>query len=208
MTDVRTRLAERLANVQSHVGPQYLPDNFRDLLADLQTSEDLHRTATMQTAPLWWFVGPVAYALFGKQGHQLADVHLRQTVAVLPPPFKEDAPRAIAEITALGCEVTLRETAFTPLFVALLYGGYPWYEAYVRACRQLALFGGLATVLDIRLPDAMTPARFNVEKERIRQLLSPEIRIQMDDLSFPGLIRPIHSPEAIEVARHVSATRL
>lgn len=208
MTDVRASLAERLATVQPHVGLPYLPDNFRDHLAALQTADDVRQAAMTSASPLWWFIGPIAYALFDKEGHQLADTALRQTVAVLPPPFAVDVPHAMDEIAALGCEVTAREVEFSPRLVALLYGGYPWYEAYFRACAHCALFGRAATVLDIRLPATMTPAQFNREKERIRTLLSPEIRITIDGLPFPGLIRPIHSPEAIEVARHVRATQL
>lgn len=201
-------MLERLIVLQTLATPDYLPENIAEHLRALDSEEAVRVAATDTASALWWFVGPISFALFGKEGHQLADVDLRSTVAVLPPPFVGDENRAVQEIRALGCLVSSRQIVFTPLFVALLYGGYPWYDAYVRACDSLAVFGRNATVLDIELPDNMTAAMFNRESERIRTLLSPEICIRMEDLPFPGLIRPIHSPETIEVARHVRATRV
>lgn len=208
MDEVRASLLQRLDEVRRVVGEHYLPARYEELLRTPVTEDDLRQAAGDEASPLWWFAGPVAYGLFGRDGHQLAGQELRETVAVLPPPFLHDTPRAIAELQALGCLVVSRQITFTPLFAALLYGAYPWYPSYVHACNTLGLFGSEAMVLDIVLPPAMTPAAFNREKERIRTLLSPEISVPVPGLAFPGLVRPIHSPEAIEIARHVRASRL
>lgn len=208
MDEVRASLLQRLDEVRRVVGEPYLPARYEELLRGPVTEDDLRQAAGDEASPLWWFAGPVAYALYGRDGHQLAGQELRETIAVLPPPFVHDTPRAIAELQALDCRVASRQTVFTPLFAALLYGAYPWYASYVHACNALGLFGREAMVLDIVLPPTMTPAAFNREKERIRTLLSPEISIPVPGLAFPGLVRPIHSPEAIEIARHVRASRL
>ena len=207
-SSARHDVLQMLRALQTEVGEQYLPSNFEVELSGIHSPEDVLAVVRNPKSALWWFIGPVAYALFGKDGHILDGRNLRHTIAILPPPFVADAVKATEEISSLGCSVSMRHVQFSRLFASLLYGAYPWFDAYMKACCALSVFDKDAVVLDIELPPNLSPIMFNEHKERIRTLLSPQIEITIDGSKFPGLIRPIHTPEPIEITRHAKVSRL
>ncbi|MBC3930593.1 hypothetical protein [Undibacterium curvum] len=211
-TSSRQNLVIRLNAIQAYVGQKYLPANFEDELNLIRDFDDLVKISHDTQSLLWWFVGPISYELFKPNGERnssiLIDDHLRNTIAILPPPFVSDSVQAKREIKTLGCEVLERKICFSQLLVCLLYGAYPWFDSYYQICKELSIFNKDAVILDIELPENLSPSMLNKQKDRIRNQLSPEITMNIKGAEFPGKLRPIHIPDSLEIARHAKATRL
>jgi hypothetical protein len=117
------------------VGEDFLPLAFRELLRGLTSTEQLIAIDRDEHHPLWWSLPPILYDLFDEK---LEFDWLKQnevatrSVVVVPPPFVSVTEQLQREISALGLVSEESTRLFTKRFVGLLYGGYPWFESYVR----------------------------------------------------------------------------
>lgn len=207
---MKKTIYDMLSEVYEDVGALYLPSGYQNEVSLLQNINDIDSIANNQNSPLWWFIAPVAYNLFGKSALLRQSANYNHTVAVIPPIFKHDEALIVKELEKLGCKTSSRSIVYSRLFVGLLYGGYPWYTSFCRACDELSVFDQSAIIIDIDLPTgnkAISVEEINVQKEHIRDLLSAPKIVEFKNEEYPGLIRPFHMPEPIEVIRHVKATK-
>ena len=203
------QLIDRLHIAQKNVGLTYLPLSFESTLEKIRHKDDLLLEADNYDSSIWWFVSPIAFELFGADGLNLSGSENIETIAVISPMFLDETDKIIAEICKLGCSVNLRSTIYSQTLAGLLYGGYPWFEAFNRAANDLSIYDQKTNVLDISIINkSFNIVLLNKNKNKIRTMLSKPKIIEYYDLEYPGLIRPFHMPEPFEIERHVKATKI
>lgn len=201
-------LLRYLDAAQVAVGDDFLPLAYRELLTGLHSIDQLIAIDRDQRHPLWWFLPPVLYDLFDEKlefdwlkQHEITT----QSVVVVAPPFLSAVEQLHREVTALGLAVAEFTRSFTRRFVGLLYGGYPWFESYLRICEANALFGRDCLILRVASDTCDVPRTLEVFKKRRRNSFGQSLQLAFDDLPYPGVIRPFHAPARIETRRHMSA---
>lgn len=200
-----------LEAARSVVGDDYLPPGYRELLNNLTSTDQLVAVDRDERHPLWWFLPPVLYDLFDEKlefdwlrQHEITT----QSVVVVSPPFVSVTEQLQGEIGTLGFTVEESTRPFTKRFVGLLYGGYPWFESYLRICEAHALFGRDCRVLSVSSSSGDVPRTLEVFKKRRRNSFGQSLQLAFDDLPYPGVIRPFHCPARIETRRHMRAASL
>lgn len=204
-------LLRYLDAAQVAVGNDFLPLAYRELLTGIHSTEQLIGIDRDQRHPLWWFLPPVLYDLFDEKlefdwlkQHEITT----QSVVVVSPPFLSVAEQLRRELTDLGLTVAECTRSFTRRFVGLLYGGYPWFESYVRICEANALFDQKCLVFRLASDTCDVPRTLEIFKKRRRNSFGQSLQLAFDDLPYPGVIRPFHAPARIETRRHMRAAEI
>jgi hypothetical protein len=203
-------LFDRIVLAQRLVGEPFIPASAHHALDRVWQNNDLDLVDGDLSHPLWWLIGPVAYDLFGED-HEFDRKARRSmpknSVVVIPPYFLALKDCIQSELENLGVIVNLRQRLFTIRFVGLLYGGYPWFESYLRACDHYGQIGETCHILDVRSDSKDVVTLLNQYKMQRRGDLADCLRISCSDLPYPGLIRGFHTPSHIENIRHLRATQ-
>jgi hypothetical protein len=204
-------LVASLDLAHKYVGDAYLAPGWREYRLRLATVEDLLGIERDEKHPLWWFLSPILYDVFGAADgpHGVAqEPPTGQSVAVVTPPFNHVADRLQADLATSGLTVARRPRAFSARLAALLYGGFPWFEPYMRVCEAENLVGRECTVLSVTSGSVdVVQALLDYKKSR-RDSYGVPVQMEFADLKFPGLIRPFHTPARIENRRHVRAAEV
>ena len=196
---------------QLAVGDDFLPRAFRELLACLTSTERLIEVDRDERHPLWWFLPPILYDLFDEKMEfdwLKQNESTTQSVVVVSPPFVSVVEQLQRELAALALTVVRSTRSFTRRFVGLLYGGYPWFESYIRICEANDLFGRECVILRVASDTCDVPRTLEVFKKRRRNSFGQSLQLACDDLPYPGVIRPFHAPARIETRRHIRAVEL
>jgi hypothetical protein len=203
-------LLSYLRKVRPYVGDRYLPDSFAEEITAISGLADLARIDRDESHPLWWFLSPIAQDLFGDASavpEEKPGVPILSSFAVIPPPFANLRDRLKAELEALSLKVTVSERDFTGRLVGLFYGGFPWFEPYVRVCEAKGYLGQNCCILAVHSKDEDVVRKLRIFKGDNRDRYASPVRMAFDDLPYPGLIRPFHTPSRLENRRHVRAIR-
>ena len=193
------------------VGDDFLPRAYPELLAGLTSTDLLIDVDCDVHHPLWWFLPPVLYDLFDEKlefDWLKQNEPITESVVVVSPPFVSVAEQLQHELAALGLTVVRSFRSFTRRFVGLLYGGYPWFESYIRICDANDLFDRKCVVLGIASDACDVPRTLEVFKKRRRNSFGQSLQMAFHDLPYPGVIRPFHAPARIETRRHIRAAKL
>lgn len=201
----------RLELAQRHTGERFLPAGYTEYLRRLRTRDDLAHVHADESHPLWWFLPPIAFDMLGS--HQAAEDLLNLSRAaegliLIPPPFLSLCDLLEHELRSLGVAVRGGTRTFNDTLVGLIYGGYPWFEAYIRLTQDLKLLGDKCGYLLVTSSSFDVPLFLLEFKSRRRDLCGEEIRREYPDLAFPGLLRPFHTPARMENSRHIRAVAL
>lgn len=204
-------LLRHLDVAQLIVGDNFLPLAYREHLAGLHSNEQLIEIDRDELHPIWWFLPPVLYDLFDEKlefdwlkQHDITT----QSIVVVSPPFLSVTEQLHQELAALGLSVEECPRLFTRRFVGLLYGGYPWFESYLRICEANALFGLDCIVLRVASTACDVPRTLEIFKKRRRNSFGQSLQMAFNDLPYPGVIRPFHAPARIETQRHMRAAEI
>lgn len=193
------------------VGDAFLPSNYRELLAELVTLDQLKAVERNPDDRLWWFLPPILYDLFDEKLEfdwlNLDSVRAR-SIVVVSPPFVSVTDQLRGELGDLGITTDQSERVFSRRFVGLLYGGYPWFESYLRICDAKGLCGEKCVVLSVTSEDIDVPRTLEVFKKRRRNSYGQPLQMAFDDLPYPGVVRPFHAPARIETTRHIRAAEV
>jgi hypothetical protein len=193
---------------QSVVGERYLPTDYRQHLRELHSISALRAIESDREHPLWWFLPPILYDIFDEKSkfdwleqEDTASVSL----IVIPPPFKSIVDQIREETADWGIETAASTRVYSRQFLGLIYGGYPWFESYLRLADANDLIGCdciflTATSASCDVPDTL--AKF---KKKRRNAFGQSIQMAFDDLPYPGVLRPFHAPSRIETRRHTLA---
>jgi hypothetical protein len=204
-------LVASLDLAHQYVGDAYLARGWRELRLQLTTVENLLDVERDEQHPLWWFLPPILYDVFGTVDRLNGPTKERlaaQSVVVVPPPFNHVADRIQAELSATGLVVARRDRAFSGRLAALLYGGFPWFEPYMRVCEAQDVVDRKCTVLFVTSGSVdVVQALLDFKKCR-RDSFGVPMQTDFPELGYPGLIRPFHTPARIENRRHIRAAEL
>lgn len=204
-------LVASLDLAHKYVGDAYLDRRWLEFRLRLATVDDLLEVERDETHPLWWFLPPILYDVFGAvdSPHGVTQEPLAsQSVAVVTPPFNHIADRLQADLAATGLVVARRLRTFSGRLAALLYGGFPWFEPYMRVCEAHNILRRECTVLSVTSGSVDVVQALLDFKKRRRDSLGVSVRMDFPDLGYPGLIRPFHTPTRIENRRHVRAAEV
>lgn len=193
---------------QKTVGATYLPANYRDYLSSIDSYEALNAIEADSSHPLWWFLPPILYDMFDQKLKfdwftQEDTSHF--SLLVIPPPFESIVDDLQEEISRLGLETEKSTRTYSETFVGLLYGGYPWFESYLRIGQAHALFGRECITLKVHSDRCDVPDTLEKFKKRRRNTFGQSLQMAFDDLHYPGVLRPFHCPARIETRRHILA---
>jgi hypothetical protein len=196
---------------QKVVGDRFLPKSFRPLLDKLNSLEKLIEVEHDEEHPLWWFLPPILYDLFDEWS-ECAWLRQKDTstksIVVIPPPFTSIVGQLEQELVEIGLNVAKSTRPFSNRFVALLYGGYPWFEAYMRIFEARELGSGQCAILKVTSDTCDVPKTLESFKKKRRHSFGNPLQMAFEDLPFPGLVRPFHAPARIETMRHMRAADL
>jgi len=215
MTDTNlacsNELIARLALAQRYTGTRFLPADFSVNLRRLRTRDDITYVYADRNHPLWWFLPSIAFDMLGS--HHEAEDLLRLPAAteglvLIPPPFYSLSNALEQELRSLGFAVRMSTRTFSESLVGVIYGGYPWFEAYIRLTQDLNLLGDECGYLLVGSSSIDVPQYLLEFKSHRRDLCGEEIRREYSDLDYPGLLRPFHTPARIENSRHIRAVAL
>jgi hypothetical protein len=201
----------RLELAKRHTGERFLPACYTEDLRRLRTRQDLAHVHADDSHPLWWFLPPIAFDMLGS--HQAAEDLLvlpraTEGLVLIPPPFLSLSDVLEKELCALGFFIRAGTRTFTDTLVGLIYGGYPWFDAYIRLTQDLNLLGDKCGYLLVASSSIDVPHYLLGFKSARRDLCGEEIRREYSDLAYPGLLRPFHTPARIENSRHIRAVAL
>lgn len=205
-------LLRYLGAAQPVVGESFLPKRFRRLVTELQTRDQLVSANRDVNHPLWWFLPPIIYDLFdeklGTDLLELEDLESR-SIVVVTPPFLSITQQLAEELSDVSVEVTGEAPrAFSQRLIGLLYGGYPWFEAYLRICKARGLCDEQCNVLYVESTEGDLSRALEIFKKRRRHHFGQPLQMAFDDLPYPGLVRPFHAPSRIETTRHMRAAEV
>lgn len=205
------RLLRFLDTAQSVVGDSFLAADYRRYLADLKSISALNAIENDREHPLWWFLPPILYDMFDEKlkfsWFEQADTS-RCSIMVVPPPFTGIVDRLCSETAAVGISTTIVERCYSRCFLGLLYGGYPWFASYLRIVESKNLIGLPCTILKATSDSCDVPNALETFKKRNRDSFGQALQMAFDDLPYPGVLRPFHSPARIETFRHSLATEI
>jgi len=206
-----TDLFRHLDFVQNFVGPDYLPVNYRDILKKINTRDEFIEIESDRNHPLWWFMPPILYDIFDCQTNYPwieKNISSKSSIIVIPPTFESINPRITAELSEIGLNTTVTHRLFTTRFTALLYGGYPWFEAYLRVIKVNCLDSRNCIVLKVSSDEHNVPETLELFKRKRRHYFGNPIQLACADLPYSGLVRPFHIPSIFETSRHSLAAEL
>jgi hypothetical protein len=204
-------LVRQLEMARQAVGPRFLPDNYVDALGRLQTEDDIRRLEADPAHPLWWFLPAILFAVQGSHAAVERVLTLppsREGLVMIPPQFLKIAGELAQELGDFGLTVRQGCRRFTRALVGLLYGGYPWFEAYLRLNDSLGSFTQPCGYLIVKSTSGDTADRLLQFKEGRRCRSGMEIRQPYPDLAYPGILRPFHTPARVENIRHIRAVEV
>jgi len=187
------------------VGNDFLPDNFRALLEVIKSRNDIIAINENRNHPLWWFLPAILYSLYDQAidfDWLEKDCRIRESVIVIPPPFVALENQLSADISSLGMKVSRRVHSFTLRMVGLLYGGFPWFESFWRICEAKQLLSKECLILSVEAEDLDVPTALELFKRRRRNSYGHSLQLACEDLAYPGVVRPFHSPSRMETTRH------
>jgi len=201
----------RLELAQRYAGASFLPAGFTENLQRRCTRNDLAHVYSDNNHPLWWFLPAIAFDMLGSH-HAVEDLlglpDATEGLVLIPPPFLSLSDSLEQEFSSLGFAVRMSTRTFSESLVGVIYGGYPWFEAYIRLTQDLKLLGSECGYLLVASSSIDVPQYLLEFKSRHRDLCGDEIRREYSDLDYPGLLRPFHTPARIENSRHIRAVSL
>jgi hypothetical protein len=203
-------LIQRLRFAHRFVASQYLPSMFVDATHRTWRNDDLYDVDSNGEHPLWWFIGPLALDLFGEDHpfeRAVRARHHRNSLVMVPPAFAKVTKQILRDLSRLDFRVQHEQRKFTKQYVSLIYGGYPWFESYLRVCDARRQFGATCHLIYVQTDSRDAVAALKEYKTRRRGDLGDSIRVACPDLEHPGLMRAFHTPSHIENIRHVRASR-
>lgn len=196
---------------QQVVGDSFLPRSYQILLNNLTNINKLLEVNHDESHGLWWFLTPILYDLFNGQLEfnwlKNADI-IKMSVVVIPPPFISIVEQLQQELKSLGMTSSLSTRPFSRRFIGLLYGGFPWFESYLRICDASKLNDQQCTVLQVSSKTCDVPCTLDVFKKRRRNSFGQPLQMVFTDLPYWGVIRPFHVPARNETKRHIRATEI
>lgn len=200
-------LLHNLQKARPYFTDRYLPANYVEELSHICGRDDIARIDLDSTHPLWWVLPAVAHDLFGDTGMIQADPVVTRSLVLIPPPFIHLSAKLQSDLGKLGIKVEPAEREFTGCLVAMLYGGHPWFEPYIRLCEAKGYLAQPCSVFAVS-GDRDIVRELRSFKDDNRERYAQPVRMPFDDLSYPGMIRAFHTPSRHENRRHLLAVKL
>jgi hypothetical protein len=208
---VNQELAHYLGLARQAVGNEFLPENFCTSLEAIVSKNDLITIYKDKDHSLWWFIPAILYSLYDQSidfDWLEKDEIITKSMILIPPPFVAIEKRLATDISSLGLRVSHSRHSFTLRLIGLLYGGFPWFESYWRVCAAKKLLDQECVVLSVEADNADAPTILELFKRRHRNSYGLSLQLACDDLAYPGVVRPFHSPSRIETTRHRCAVNI
>ena len=96
---------------------------------------------------------------------------------------------------------------FSRKLVAHIYGGFPWFESYVKFCTELDIIDKKTICYRITKKDGSDVLRELIEyKNKFRKENMSHILRKEYENEFPGIVNPFHTPNPIE--NHLHSARI
>ncbi len=200
-------LLHNLEKARPYLTERYLPSNYAEELRRIAVPTDLARIDKDETHPLWWVLIPIAHDLFGDSHIIPAEPDVTRSLALIAPPFIHLSTRLQSDLEKLGVKVEPSEREFTGRLVAMLYGGHPWFEPYIRVCEAMGYLRRPCAVFAITGERDVIRELRNFKDDNRERYAQP-VRMAFDDLPYPGLIRAFHTPSRYENRRHLLALQV
>jgi hypothetical protein len=187
------------------VGSDFLPNNFQEFLDAIKYKTEIVKINNDKSHPLWWFIPAILYSLFDQAidfDWLESDRMIKQSIVLVPPPFTGIESQLYDDISSLGMTVSTSTHLFTQRMIGLLYGGFPWFSSFWRICEARHILNRECVVLSIEAKELDVPGALELFKRRRRNLYGKSLQLACEDLAYPGVVRPFHSPSRIETTRH------
>jgi len=212
MNDIKLskELRTRLNFAQNLTGEKFLPTSFDEHLRRIKKLSNLIEIEREEKHPLWWFLPAIIYDVFPETtAHEwlVQKDTSKQSVVLIPPSFIPIVENLESELLDLGLQVSKSSRSFSNILIALLYGGFPWFESYHRIISKRNLIGKKCVILNINSINCDVPAVLESFKRKKRMSFGKPLQEAFEDLHYPGLVRPFHIPAKIETIRHMKAIR-
>ncbi len=192
---------------------EFVNDNIAERVHKVRQIEDLVTIDRNIADPLWMVVPQLALNLFGLEGFKEFKYHHSSDVSFV---FVHPSHGPVMELLLSYLEresvnvLSSKSILLSPKVISSLYGGYPWYSAYKKACQHVDSMGSVCEIAIIDNKGDRYIDRIIDYKNENRGRLSKRILLKKEVLgtNMDGIINSFHSPDRIENARQLLALGL
>lgn len=161
-----------------------------------------------ESLPLYPWIPASIFNLFGWDTYKECDLNIEAPETfLLIHPKNENFPIEAA-IDLSGFSIEKFPFVFSRELVARIYGGYPWFKAYLAGCEHFDFLGKHSTILKLKTFDGKECLRKLIDMKNSYRKLHPESVLHLEmkksrGFSFDYVTYPFHTPNPIE-NRHQS----
>jgi len=143
----------------------------------------------------------LVYNLFGYKMYSECSLNKQSpSTYILFPPTTQQFLEYIKPVLSSGVyETEIFKLSFSRELIAYIYGGYPWFESYVKYTGELGIINKKTACIRIARKDGSDIlTEMIVKKNEFRKKNAHLILRKEYDKEFPGIINPFHTPNPIE----------
>jgi len=122
------------------------------------------------------------------------------TTYILFPPTTQYGLECVKPILLSGIyETELFNLSFSRKLIAYIYGGFPWFESYVKYISELDIINKKTMCIRITNKNGSDILAELVDKKNMFRKENAHLILKKEyDKEFPGIINPFHTPNYIE----------
>lgn len=205
----RTQLIQKIANADQIAFGEDRSQDISRYLTNIHSMEDVIAISKEPQHILFHWLPAITYSLFGFQVYESCPLNLDSphTFLLYHPHMKEPFDFIATLEKNYPFKLTIHEIVYTKQLIALIYGGFPWFDSFFAACDHYQFWNRKTKVYEIESQDGsdcistLCDLKNKYRDENTHLIL----RQSFPDFDFPGIINPFHSPNKIENVQHSSA---
>ena len=183
----------------------------RDLIR-LKTYDDIIKINMNCNHYLYPWVPALVFDILGYDSYRDCSLNIDSSSTFLLFRPGEDIDEILIELINKTGLIVIEKNIylFTKKLVSLLYGGFPWFNAYCSTCNRLSLWNTEGYAYKIVSTDNSPCVKRIVDlKNKYREQHKNKTIIfnlpESEGLGFSGIIHSFHCPNCIENVRHCAA---
>lgn len=180
----------------------------KNRINSIQSYEEIKLISKCPNDELYVWIPMLVFNLFGYEMYKECDLNIdEQSTYILFRPNEKKDFSIIDDIRKMKFSTKKYKYRFTHSLVASIYGGFPWFKSYCKACDRLEIWNKEGYVYSVFTNNSEGCIKKLVELKNNYRIRHPEntVRIKLENEMFDGVIHSFHSPNCIENKMHCMA---
>ncbi len=210
MKDSKQQLIEDLLYADSICNGALSDEYLQNRIFALKNITQIHELDNNRDDPIWKWLPAIVFGVFGLDDYKKYRQNrvINKTFMMIPPVHKPILNKLSTELLNEGYDIKISEFIFDEQITARIYGGFPWYRAYLRASKKFNCIGQNAITIAINTTNTLEIDKLLDFKNVKRDTFKKALKLECPDLEYDGIINAFHSPNHIENERHLIAVHL